>query len=127
MISSPRPAALTFYWPQHARQVRIRGRVEAAPAEASAADFLARPVGSRAEATLGRQSQPLDSWEALDLATKLALERIDAEPDLVIPEWTLYTLNATNVEFWQGDKQRKHRRLQYRRTDTVWTRHLAWP
>ncbi|GIF02606.1 pyridoxine/pyridoxamine 5'-phosphate oxidase [Actinoplanes siamensis] len=52
-------AALTFYWPLRGRQVRVRGHVHPAPPELSAADFLARPPASRAEASLGRQSQPL--------------------------------------------------------------------
>ncbi|MFD3808599.1 pyridoxamine 5'-phosphate oxidase family protein [Streptomyces sp. NPDC058619] len=35
-------AALTFYWPLQERQVRVRGTVESASAEQSAADPLAR-------------------------------------------------------------------------------------
>ena len=36
-------AALNFYWPQQGRQVRIAGPVTELPAEASAADWHARP------------------------------------------------------------------------------------
>lgn len=120
-------AALTFYWSAQARQVRVRGPVVAEPAERSAADFLARPAGSRAEALIGRQSSPLTAREDLELATKQNLERIEQDPGLVAPEWTLYTLRAEQVEFWQGDKQRKHTRLQYVRTDDGWTHRLLWP
>jgi pyridoxamine 5'-phosphate oxidase len=52
-------AALTFYWPAQARQIRVKGPVTPAPAEQSAADFLARSLPARAKATLGRQSTPL--------------------------------------------------------------------
>jgi pyridoxamine 5'-phosphate oxidase len=120
-------AALTFYWSLQARQVRVRGPVVAEPAERSAADFLARPVGSRAEALIGLQSRPLGDRQDLDLATKKNLERIAHEPDLVAPEWTLYTVRAEQVEFWQGDKERKHTRLRYTRTDAGWARELLWP
>jgi len=120
-------AALTFYWSLQARQVRVRGPVVAEPADRSAADFLARPVGSRAEALIGRQSRPLADREDLELATKQNRERIEQEPDLVAPEWTLYTLHANQVEFWQGDKDRKHTRLHYIRTDNGWVRELLWP
>jgi pyridoxamine 5'-phosphate oxidase len=58
-------AALTFYWSLQARQVRVRGPVVAEPADRSAADFLARPVGSRAEALIGMQSRPLADREDL--------------------------------------------------------------
>ena len=122
-------AALTFYWPQQARQIRVRGPVRPESAENSAADFLARPFGSRAEASIGMQSRPLEDGQALDLATKQALEHITAEPDLVVPEWTLHTVRAEQVEFWQGDKQRKHTRLRYERErgGETWTRGLLWP
>jgi pyridoxamine 5'-phosphate oxidase len=36
-------AALNFYWPQQGRQVRVAGPVTELPAEASAADWHARP------------------------------------------------------------------------------------
>ncbi|MBR7838502.1 pyridoxal 5'-phosphate synthase [Actinospica durhamensis] len=119
--------ALTFYWSQQARQVRVRGPVEPASAQDSAADFLARSAGSRAEASTGRQSRPLEDRQTLDLATKQALERIAEQPDLVIPEWTLYTVRAEQVEFWQADKQRKHTRLRYERHGDTWTRGQLWP
>jgi pyridoxamine 5'-phosphate oxidase len=120
-------AALTFYWAQQARQVRLRGRVVAEPAELSAADFLARSVDSRAEALVGRQSQPLSGRAELELATKQSMERVARDPHLVEPRWTLYTLKPDHVEFWQGDKQRKHTRLAYRHEAGRWTRSLLWP
>ncbi|AEV83019.1 pyridoxamine 5'-phosphate oxidase [Actinoplanes sp. SE50] len=120
-------AALTFYWPAQARQIRVRGTVRPEPPDRSAADFLARPAGSRAEASLGRQSRPLTDRETLDSAVRAAHERILADPGHVVPEWTLHTLTAGTVEFWQGDHQRRHTRLRYTRTDPTWTRDLLWP
>lgn len=85
--------------------------MEPESAESSAADFLARSPGSRAEASTGRQSQPLENRQTLDLVANGALERIADDPGLVVPEWTLYTVRAEQVEFWQADKQRKHTHL----------------
>ncbi|GLW52417.1 pyridoxine/pyridoxamine 5'-phosphate oxidase [Kitasatospora phosalacinea] len=123
-------AALSFYWPQQARQIRVTGPVAPEPAGNSAADFLARPPGSRAEAVAGRQSQPLHDVRELERATELALERVEREPGLVVPEWTLYTVRAERVEFWQADKQRRHTRLCYLREGAEgegWTRGRLWP
>lgn len=120
-------AALTFYWPAQARQIRVRGPVSPAPADRSAADFLARPAGSRAEASLGRQSQPLADRDTLDRAVEQARDRIANDPGFVTPEWTLHTLAADQVEFWQGDQQRKHTRLRYARGESGWVRELLWP
>jgi pyridoxamine 5'-phosphate oxidase len=120
-------AALTFYWPQQARQIRVRGPVVPESAERGAADFLARPPGSRAEASIGRQSQVLRDPRDLDAATGQALRRIEERPDLVVPEWTLYCLRPTEVEFWQGDVRRRHTRLRYTRAGDTWRREALWP
>jgi pyridoxamine 5'-phosphate oxidase len=120
-------AALTFYWSPLGRQVRVRGPVVAAPPDRSAADFRARPAGSRAEAMAGNQSRPLDSRQTLDLSTKRALDRLARNPDLVVSGWTLYTLVPEQVEFWQADRDRKHTRLRYERDGDAWTRELLWP
>ncbi|WP_312882102.1 pyridoxine 5'-phosphate oxidase C-terminal domain-containing protein [Actinomadura alba] len=31
------------------------------------------------------------------------------------------------VEFWQGDKQRRHVRLVYRLSAEGWTKQMLWP
>jgi pyridoxamine 5'-phosphate oxidase len=120
-------AALTFYWPEVARQVRIRGTVQPGSAESSAADFLARSPGARAESLAGRQSQILDSRRTLALTTERSADRVAADPGLVVPEWTLYTVRAEEAEFWQADKQRQHTRLRYVRDGDSWIRNLLWP
>ncbi|MEV6538038.1 pyridoxal 5'-phosphate synthase [Streptomyces sp. NPDC051665] len=126
-------AALTFYWSPLARQIRVRGPVVAADEAASAADFLARSTGARAEALVGRQSQPLADLAERDAAVKESLERLEDEPDLVAPGWTLHTVRPESVEFWQGDKERRHTRLVYvreggsGREGAGWRKQLLWP
>ena len=120
-------AAASFFWPKHGRQIRIRGVAAPAGAEASAADFLARPPDSRAAALTGHQSQPLTDPAELDEAFRQSRAEIDAHPGLVAPGWTLYALTAAEVEFWQADHQRRHLRLRYQRTANGWARQLLWP
>lgn len=119
-------AALTFYWIPLGRQVRVLGRVEPAEPEESAQDFLMRPPAARAEALVGLQSAVLEDPADIDAAVKEQADRIAAEPELVAPNWTLYTLRAEEVEFWQADPDRRHARLRYRLTDH-WTKELLWP
>jgi pyridoxamine 5'-phosphate oxidase len=126
LAASPR-AALSFYWPQQGRQIRIRGTAAPAGNQASAADFLALSPASRAEALTGRQSQPLDGRRELDEALHRAQAEIAADPGLVAPSWTLYAMSADDVEFWQADQQRRHIRLRYQRTADGWTHGLLWP
>lgn len=126
LADNPR-AALSFYWPQQGRQIRIRGTAVPAGSEESAADFLARSPASRAEGLIGRQSEPLGDPAELDAAFRRAQAEIAADPGLVAPAWTLYAVFADEVEFWQADHERRHIRLQYQRTSDVWTRRLLWP
>ncbi|MFJ7300293.1 pyridoxal 5'-phosphate synthase [Streptomyces sp. NPDC099088] len=120
-------AALTFYWAPLARQVRVRGPVVRETPELCAADFLARSAGARAEALLGRQSQPLADLAERDAHVKASLARIKSEPGLVTPGWTLYSVRPESVEFWQGDKQRRHTRLVYMPSTDGWTKQMLWP
>ncbi|MFB7054795.1 pyridoxal 5'-phosphate synthase [Streptomyces vinaceus] len=121
-------AALGFYWPAVARQIRIRGRVTACGPEESRADLAVRSRGALAAALTGRQSEVLDGLDELRRASEAAWERAGAEPEAPAPTWTRYVLDATEVEFFQGDAARRHVRLHYRREPGgLWTRTLLWP
>ncbi|WP_052852080.1 pyridoxine/pyridoxamine 5'-phosphate oxidase [Streptomyces avicenniae] len=120
-------AALTFHWPALARQIRLRGPVVPADAEASAEDFRARGLPARAEALLGRQSTPLTDQAGRDRDLAAARERLDRDPAAVAEAWTLCTLRPERVEFWQGRKDRDHVRLAYDRDGTAWRTERLWP
>lgn len=120
-------AALTFYWPQVARQVRIRGPVLKGPAELSAADFRSRGSSARAVALASHESQPLENRSTCDQAVAEAGRQLSAQPDLVAPAWQVYAVQAQKVEFWQADKDRQHTRVHYRQHADSWARTLLWP
>jgi pyridoxamine 5'-phosphate oxidase len=120
-------AALTFYWRELGRQVRVKGDVTRADPERSLADFRARPRGSQIEALIGRQSQILESRDELEEAIETMRRRLEEDPNLLASDWTLFKLLPFEVEFWQADRERRHIRLRYRRTDNTWLRHMLWP
>ena len=120
-------AALGFYWSAQGRQVRVRGPVTPAPAEEAQADLHARSAGALAAALTGHQSEPLGSTQELARASAAAWERAQREPDAPVPSWTLYRLQPEEVEFFQGDAERRHVRLVYRCTDGGWAPELLWP
>jgi pyridoxamine 5'-phosphate oxidase len=126
LAANPR-AALGFYWREQGRQIRVRGLVQPAGPEVSAQDFLARPLGSRTASLIGRQSTVLH--EPADLVAELAAAqaRLEAEPALVAEHHTVYLVKPMSVEFWQGDAQRRHIRLRYRRTADGWRSERLWP
>ncbi|WP_030207343.1 pyridoxal 5'-phosphate synthase [Streptomyces sp. NRRL S-87] len=123
-------AALGFYWPAVGRQVRVRGEVHAATPQESRADLAVRSRGALAAALTGHQSEVLGSREELAAASSQAWERAGREPDAPAPTWTLYLLRPREVEFFQGDPERRHVRLRYRRDPAdaaTWVRELLWP
>lgn len=120
-------AALAFYWPVLGRQVRVRGPVTSAPSQESQADLHARSTGALAAALTGRQSEDLSSLEDLRQTSEAAWERARRNPTEPSPTWTLYRLHPQTVEFFQGDADRRHVRLEYRRDGFGWSRGLLWP
>lgn len=126
-IAQAADVALTFYWPALGRQVRIRGVAQDMGAEVQAADFLARPHGSRAGALLGRQSDVLASERELEDGLAGQIERLEQDPQLVSPQWAVYAVRPDTIEFWQGHEQRRHVRLRYRRDGSAWTTERLWP
>lgn len=126
IAQNPR-VALSFFWPAIGRQVRITGSASALSEAAAAADFLARPEGSRAATLVGHQSETLASREEYARTFERALARVRSDPELVSPSWTVYSVRADEVEFWQASDDRGHTRLRYRREAERWSRQLLWP
>ncbi|MEV1133703.1 pyridoxine/pyridoxamine 5'-phosphate oxidase [Rhodococcus coprophilus] len=120
-------AALTFYWREHGRQVRLRGAVHSGDREVCARDFVERSTLARAVASTGRQSAVLDDPGDYDRLVQDRLDTLEADPGWVSPHWTAWCVEPVTVEFWQADPGRRHRRLRYRRDDSGWTREQLFP
>jgi pyridoxamine 5'-phosphate oxidase len=117
-------AALALYWREQGRQIRIVGRVEQGPRDVSAADFLQRGAPARARAIAGRQSEPVDDFDA-HLAPALA--KVEAEPSFAPDSWVAYRVIPESVEFWQAERERDQVRLRYERDGDGWRRDILWP
>ncbi|WP_319462127.1 pyridoxal 5'-phosphate synthase [Micromonospora sp. RTP1Z1] len=126
LAAEPR-VALNFHWREQGRQVRVRGTARAAERAVSRRDFLARPAGSRIATLAGRQSAVLADRAELDRELADVRARLTADPDLVAEAHTVYAVVPATVEFWQADRERRHVRLRYRRTEGEWERELLWP
>ncbi|WP_232247394.1 pyridoxine/pyridoxamine 5'-phosphate oxidase [Kitasatospora azatica] len=126
LAAEPR-AALTFYWPQLGRQVRVRGTVQSGEAAAAAEQFRLLSPNSRTAALVGRQSEPLTGAEEFRTAWAQAAAELAREPRTVAEGYTRYAVRAEEVEFWQGAADRRHVRLVYRRSADGWQRGLVWP
>lgn len=126
LAQNPR-AALTTFWGGLGRQVRITGAMRDLGDAAGAADFHARPPGSRAAALVGQQSEVLSDRQSYSDAFAERLAHLEAHPDTELPSWRSYGLQAGSVEFWQATADAGQIRLRYRRTGTDWEKELLWP
>lgn len=120
--------ALTLYWREQGRQVRVLGEASPGPRDVSVADFTARHPDSRAVALARPQSSPMASAD--DGAQELARSRreVDADGGLVPDDWTAYRVAPMQVEFWQATTGRDQVRLRYDRTDpSSWAKTRLWP
>jgi pyridoxamine 5'-phosphate oxidase len=126
-------AACVFHWDADERQVRIEGLVRRTTPAESDAYFASRHWQSRIGAWASRQSEPIESREALLMQVAEAVveqgidlrEVIDAGPEdrpsIDIkrpPHWGGYRLFADRVELWVGGAGRIHDRM-------VWMREFA--
>jgi pyridoxamine 5'-phosphate oxidase len=118
LAENPR-AVLLFHWPQLGRQVRIEGVVERVSPVESDEYFATRPRGGQLAAWASRQSEPIESREALDERfAELAREYPGDVPRP--PHWGGYRLVPEIYEFWQHRDDRLHDRLRYSRAGRGW-------
>lgn len=107
-------AALTFFWPEQERQVRIEGLIEKQGDKESDEYFSMRPDGSKLGAWSSQQSAVIDNRAALEERFRETKEHFK---DGNIPRpafWGGYILKPDLFEFWQGRPNRMHDRIAFR-------------
>ena len=122
-------AALTFFWAQHERQVRIEGRAEHVSVEESDAYFASRPRESQLGAWSSDQSRPVADRTALEERYTRWVDRFKDEGTVPRPlHWGGYRVRPVRIEFWQGRTSRMHDRIVFERmSDGTWLRMRLQP
>lgn len=110
--ANPR-ASLLFFWPKLQRQVRIEGMLEKIKPETSKEYFKERPLGNQISAWISPQSAVVDSRTLLERKYK-EFEKKYQDKEIPYPVfWGGYCLKPLKFEFWQGQLNRLHDRIQY--------------
>lgn len=120
--------ALTFFWPELERQVRIEGFATRVEESVSEAYFKSRPRGSQIGAWSSPQSTLIKNPEILKERVIQIEKRFEGQETLPRPkQWGGYAVNPISIEFWQGRPNRLHDRILYTLDDAKWKINLVAP
>ena len=109
--------AITFFWGELERQVRIEGTIEKLSKEQSEQYFHSRPKLSQIGALASPQSQEIPGRDQLE--TKMSQLETEYEgKEIPKPSyWGGYILKPRLIEFWQGRRSRLHDRILFKKID----------
>jgi pyridoxamine 5'-phosphate oxidase len=121
-------AALTFFWKELERQVRVEGVVTKVSDEESDAYFNSRPESSRLGAWASPQSRVIASRTILEQKELELQQQYQGAPIPRPAHWGGYRVDPYRIEFWQGRASRLHDRIVYTKDETGnWTKERLAP
>jgi pyridoxamine 5'-phosphate oxidase len=113
--------ALTFFWPELERQIRIEGIASRLSDAQSDLYFKSRPKGSQMGAWASPQSTPIASRQLLEERMGQIEKKYAGRDSLPRPrQWGGFGVEPFLIEFWQGRPNRLHDRICYIRNEERW-------
>lgn len=116
-----------FPWYILERQIMIEGRVEKVSTAESLKYFASRPRDSQIGAWVSEQSRAISS-RALLMDKVKQLTQHFTDKDIPLPQfWGGYRIRPERFEFWQGQPNRLHDRIEYTRNGSDWQKQRLSP
>jgi pyridoxamine 5'-phosphate oxidase len=122
-------AAAVFHWKSSNRQIRLRGTVERVEDTVADDYFATRPRLAQIGAWASKQSAPLESRIAFEMAITKTMARFAIGTIPRPSNWTGYRIMPTVMEFWQDRPYRLHDRIEFRRSTLAspWNKTRLYP
>jgi pyridoxamine 5'-phosphate oxidase len=119
-------AALVFHWREQERQVRVVGPVTRLGDAEATRYWASRPRGHRVSAWASPQSRTVSDAELAARLADVEARFADRDPPLP-PFWGGYVVGVDELELWQGQQDRLHDRVVYRRSGETFVRERLAP
>lgn len=119
-IKENNKVALTFFWPELERQIRMEGIAREIHPEKSDEYFYSRPVGSQIGAHASPQSKVIVNRKFLEDRVREFEELFSQQPLLRPEHWGGYVVKPLLFEFWQGRSSRLHDRFLFTHISQGW-------
>ncbi len=126
-IKSNPNVALTFFWKELERQVRIEGIAAKIPETDSDIYFHSRPAGSRIGAWASPQSREIPHRHIIEINYQKYQEEFSQIEIPRPPHWGGYLVTPTSIEFWQGRSSRMHDRILFTQVEKSWVKSRLAP
>ena len=120
-------AAINFWWAKTNKQIRIEGACTKVSKQESDDYFRSRPRGYQISASTSKQSETLESYEAL-LEKAKQIESDNEGKDVKRPNrWGGFVLKPNLFEFWTNQENRLHKRELFILYEEGWKKSLISP
>lgn len=97
------------------RSIRIEGKASKISREDSEKYFHCRPRSSQIGALASPQSQPIPNRQYLDEIEAGIKEELGDDKPVPLPNWGGYLVEPHTIEFWQGQTNRLHDRIRFKK------------
>ncbi|MEM9051184.1 MAG: pyridoxal 5'-phosphate synthase [Bacteroidota bacterium] len=117
-IKENHKVALTFWWTETERQVRIQGTANEIPSDLASQYFKERNRTSQAVSELSNQGEQIDNIDSLENKIQVL-----ADSDSIISksdDWGGFSIEPIRIEFLEFRSTRFHERKLYKRSGKFW-------
>jgi Pyridoxamine-phosphate oxidase len=121
-INETNKVALTFWWTETERQVRIQGNATLISNELVDKYFEERNRDSQIVSIVSNQGQPLNNLEALHIKYQEVETTFSNQPLTRPKNWGGYSIEPIRIEFLAFKPTRFHDRRLYELTNGQWTK-----